>query len=204
MFPSRTMLKCPLDTFPAVQAHRNPHRVSSLKLGDWVGQWDRTRRRRHYLSTISPCIWKTEHYRPQQKHQGGRKGSVGVAFACTSRTSRWSEDNKALEQWLSHPSSQCEQPKHIQFYQTRFHCEHTVWLWICLCWDDFGHFCHLWFEGLRFCFLCQINRKRSLQLPPRPAILLIKVAGRANTKKRNDTSYQICGIAKHYNWIYLE
>lgn len=40
----------------------------------------------------------------RQKHHGDGKDSVRVAFTCTSRTIRLSEDNKALERLLRHPS----------------------------------------------------------------------------------------------------
>lgn len=48
-------------------AYRNSPRVSSLQPGTRMGQWDSTRRRRHYLSTFSLPIWKTKHYRPWTK-----------------------------------------------------------------------------------------------------------------------------------------
>lgn len=90
--------------------HRSPRtqesRVASLELSNWMGQWLSTRRRRHCLSTFSRSIWKTKHYRPCTKAQGGGRGSVDMGLRLLHRTTRRREDDKAFKLLLGRPSRQ--------------------------------------------------------------------------------------------------
>ena len=111
MFPSRTMLKWPLDT---LQQSRHIGSHTEWVPWSWATGWGSGTEPEAEGITCLPSLgpFGKQHYRLGQRHQGGGEGPVGVAFACTSWTSRWSEDNKALEELRSHPSRQCAQLKH--------------------------------------------------------------------------------------------